>query len=1045
MNLAKFSIENSKITYFATFLIIVGGIAAFFNLGQLEDPEFTIKTAVVATAYPGASSEEVELEVTDRIELAIQEMPQIDYIESFSRAGYSQISVNIKPTYTAKDIPQVWDELRRKIRDVENSLPPGAGRPIIGDDFGDVFGFQLALIGDGYGYSELDKFAKDLKKELSLVEGVARVDLWGQQQKAIYLDISKAQLTQLGISAATIEQSVNNLGLVTDAGSLNVTSERLRISPTGELQTVEDIGNVVITPSVNDLLQNSGNDGAGSLGSTTIRLRDIATVRRGFVEPTNTIMHYDGLQSIGLSITNVKGSNIVEIGKRIDVRLEELIGFLPVGIEVEKVHWQSDIVGDAINGFLVNFAQAVLIVIVVLTIGMGWRMSVLIGTALVVTILASFVIMKLMSIDLQRMSLGALVIALGMMVDNAIVVADGYIVRLQQGMDKKKAAIDSAQAPSLPLLGATFIAVLAFYPIYASEEDAGEYCATLFLVVAISLLVSWLVSVTLTPLQCMGMIKAPKKGAGNADPYSGKLYQMFRALLLRLIKVKYLVVAAMIGVLVISGIGFGQVKQLFFPDSSMTKFMVDYWAPEGTRIETVIADLKKAEEHLLADERVENVSSYIGSGPPRFYLPVEPEPLYKSYAQLIVNVSDFKKIAAYSEELDQWFQENYSQANVSIRPFGVGPSNTWKFELRLVGPANADANTLRSLSKQYEEIISASPYAGLVRTDWREMVPEVVPNFNQDKGRWANISRSDLANSTKLAFDGQRLGLFREGDELIPIIMRPVEQDRLNVGGLDVLPVTSSQSTNSAPLSQVTDGVAFKWENPLRWRRDRLRTITIQSNPIPGTTLPTFRADVLSKIEAVDLPQGYKIDWGGEHESSVDSQASLIPGVIPAVAMMVFVIVALFNSYRPPLIIMLSIPFAVIGMTAGLLIFNTPFGFLALLGGMSLSGMMVKNAIVLLDQAVIEYEEGKDRHTAIVEAAISRLRPVVLAAATTVLGVVPLLQDVFWIGLAVTVMAGLAFGTLLTMILVPILYSIFYKPTTIDQERSKMAQAAESS
>lgn len=1038
MSLAKFAIDNNKITYFATLLCFLGGIAAFFSLGQLEDPEFTIKTAVIATAYPGASAEEVELEVTDRIELAIQEMPEIDYLKSFSRPGYSQITVNIVPSYSSAAIPQIWDELRRKVRDVEASLPPGAKRPNVGDDFGDVFGFQLAVIGDGFSYNALDQYTKDLKKELSLVDGVARVDLWGRQQKAVYLDISKTQLTQLGVSEATLRQSVKNLGLVTDAGSLNITTQRLRISPTGELQTIEDIGNIVITPSVTDLLQTS--DGSGrAQGGTTIRLRDIATVRRGFVEPTQTAMRYNGLPAIGISITNVSGSNIVKIGERIDARLEELIRFLPIGIEVEKIHWQSEIVDEAVSGFMINFAQAVVIVIVVLTIGMGWRMSVLIGTALVVTIFTSFILMKLMSIDLQRMSLGALVIALGMMVDNAIVVADGYIVRLQQGMDKRKAAIASAEGPGIPLLGATVIAVLAFYPIFASDQNAGEYCETLFLVVGISLLVSWVVSVTLTPLQCMAMISVPKSAAGNHDPFGGKFYQLFRQVLMKLMKIKYLVIAVMIGGVVLSGVGFGQVKQLFFPSSSMTKFMVDYWAPEGTRIETVMADLRKAEEHILRDERVENITSYIGSGPPRFYLPVEPEPLYNSYAQLIVNVSNFRQIPDYAAQLDDWFEANYSQAKVSIRPFGVGPSNTWKMELRLTGSSDASAEEIRNVSKQFEQIIRNSPYAGMIMTDWRDMVPSIVPEFNQDKGRWVNISRSDVANSTKLAFDGLNLGLFREEDELIPIIMRPVEQDRLNVGGLDILPVTSANSTKSAPLSQLTDDINIEWENPLKWRRDRLSTITIQSNPLPGYTLPTFYNDIVAQVEAVALPQGYKIEWGGEHESSVDSQASLVPGIIPAVTVMVFIIVALFNSYRPPLIIVLTIPFATIGITMGLLIFDTPFGFLALLGGMSLSGMMIKNAIVLLDQAVIEFDNGADRHTAVIEAAITRLRPVILAAATTVLGVVPLLQDVFWVGLAVTVMAGLTFGTFLTMLLVPVLYSIFYKPTTKEEEMSLAA------
>ncbi|MCZ6773121.1 MAG: efflux RND transporter permease subunit, partial [Proteobacteria bacterium] len=557
-------------------------------------------------------------------------------------------------------------------------------------------------------------------------------------------------------------------------------------------------------------------------------------------------------------------------------------------------------------------------------------------------------------------------------------------------------------------------------------ENAGEYTKTLFSVVAISLMISWVVSMTVTPLMCMDMLPAPKAADAGKDPFDTAFFRTFRNLLAASIRVRWLTIGIAVAFLALSVVGFGNVKQLFFPDSSMTKFMVDYWAPEGTRIEQVAADLQLAEVKLLADERVTGVASYIGAGPPRFYLPVEPEQPNSSYAQIFVNVSVFRDISDMLVDFDGWFREFFPQAAVLMRPFGVGPSRTWKFDVRIIGPGDADGTTLRELASEVENILEASPLAGFVRTDWRQRVQKIVPAYSQEKGRWAAITREDVANATKRAFDGRVIGLYRERDDLIPIVMRHVEEERRNVGGLDVIQVRPATSIKAVPLSQVINGVTSQWEDPLIGRRDRRRTIRVQSNPIPGVTLPTLRASLVEQVEAIEFPPGYKLEWGGEYESSRDSQASLIPGVVPALGIMILIIVMLFNAYRPPLVIILTIPFALIGITSGLLAFNSPFGFLALLGAMSLTGMMIKNAIVLLDEINIKLADGKSRYDSILQAAMSRLRPVILAAATTVLGVAPLLQDVFWVGLAITVMAGLTFGTVLTMVLVPVLYATLY-------------------
>ena len=1026
MSLTAIAVEKRVVTYFAAFLLVVGGIASFFTLGQLEDPAFTVKTAVIITPYPGGSPEEVELEVTDRIEIALQELSQLDYLYSFSRAGLSFIEVNIKTEFWSDRLPQIWDEMRRKIRDIEVKLPPGAGSPQIFDDYGDVFGFQLAITGDGYTYAELENFAKSLRKELNLVEGVARVDLWGTQQKVVYVDISEAQASQLGLSEESVASTLRAQNLVVDAGSLDLQDRRMRIAPSGQFQSISDIGDLAIRPTFQDTIR-AGNSVDGiSAASELIRVRDIATVRLGYQEPPAQLMRFNGESAIGLSITNVAGANIVDVGRAIDQRIEEMIPLVPIGLDINKVHWQSDIVAEAVDGFLINFAQAVGIVLVVLTLFMGWRMSLIIGSALILTILGSFILMALFKIDLQRMSLGALVIALGMMVDNAIVVADGITTRMQRGMDRVEAAVEGATQPAWPLLGATIVAVMAFYPIFSSTENVGEYCRTLFTVVAISLLVSWVVSVTVTPLQCIDMLPMPKAGGGT-DPYGSRFYTAFRRVLGSAIRVRWLTAVTMVGVLAVSVFGFGQVRQLFFPDSSMPKFMVDYWAPEGTRIQSVARDLKLAEAHIESHELVKDVATYVGSGAPRFYLPVSPEKPNPSYAQLIVNLHDFRDVPTVAAELDDWFKEAMPQALVVLQPFGVGPSEIWKFEVRISGPAVADPNVLRSLAGEVIEILENEPRAAYARTEWRQRIHKVVPRYNQERGRWATITRDDIARTTKRAFDGRTIGLYREGDDLIPITLRNVEEEREQVGGMGTLQISPVFSTTTIPLSQVVDGIEPEWEDPMIWRRDRRRMITVQANPVPGTTLPELRGAIIDQVEAIDLPSGYTMEWGGETESSADAQASLVPGMIPAAAVMVFLMVTLFNALRPSIIIICTIPFALIGITAGLLAFDVPFGFMALLGAMSLAGMMIKNAIVLLDQIDLELTAGGSSYEAVMNAAMSRLRPVVLAAATTVLGVIPLLQDVFWVAMAVTIMAGLTFGTVLTMILVPVFYAIFYK------------------
>jgi len=1018
MNLAALAIEKRAITYFGILLVLAGGIFSYFQLGQLEDPEFSVKTAVITTTYPGASAEQVELEITDRIETKLQEMVELKNVYSNSRPGLSIIKVDIKSSYWADRLPQVWDVLRKKVADVEPKLPPGAGKPKVGDDFGYVFGFLLAVSSDGFSYAELERNVKDMRKELSVVPGVARVDLWGVQEKRIYIEVSTAQLAELNLTPAQIMETLQTQNLVVDAGRVDYDTQRLRVAPTGEFLTPEDIGDLAIT-------------GVSANRNELIRIRDFATVSFGYIDPPTQLLRHNGRQAIALALAPGAGENVVKVGQAIDRRITELVAGLPIGIGVERISWQSDQVSESIRAFMVSLIEAVAIVLALLALTMGVRAGIIIGiSGLVFPILGTFIVMAVTGIDLHRISLGAMIIAMGMMVDNAIVVTDGIMVRIAQGMDRKQAAIEAASGPAWPLLGATVVACMAFYPIFASSYDTGEYAGSLFTVVAISLLLSWVFCQMVAPLLCMIMLPAPKPGQTTASPYQGKLYQLFRGLLSLTIRFRLLFLGSMVGLLVVSIASFRFVPQLYFPDSSRLQVMIDYWAPEGTRIQQTSADLGRIEKFVREHEATQSVSAFIGKGPPRFYLPVSAEDPYTSYAQLIVNTKPDQSIAGVNQlvaDTDAWVRENVPEAMVRVRKYAVGAFDDWKIEARFSGPANADPDTLRRLAEQGANILQDSPYAKEVRVNWRQRVLALVPRFNQERARWAGVSRDDAARVMRRASDGVIVGQYRQGDDLIPIVARNVESERARAAtSLDELLITPKLSTHAVPVSQVVDRIATPWEDPIIWRWDRRRAITVQCSP-NGVTAPTLRNAVLEQFQAIELPPGYRLDWDGEYWSAKQSQEALTPGIVPAVVIMLFILVALFNEFRPMLICILVIPFVMIGITGGLLMTQTPFGFIALLGAMSLSGMMIKNAVVLLDEVNANLSRGLEPYHAVVEAAVSRLSPVVNAAGTTVLGVLPMLQDVFWVALAVTIFFGLIVGTMLTMVMVPTLYALLYR------------------
>jgi len=1008
MNIAKFSIERRVTTLVLTFVMLGVGVLSYDSLSRLEDPEFTIKEALIITPYPGASAAEVEEEVTDRLEKAAQQMGQLKFIESKSDRGLSTITVTIKDKYRKEDLQQVWDELRRKIGDVQDQLPPGVGTSVVVDDYGDVYGIFVAIHGDGYSYAEIKDVVDLLRRELLLVRDVGKVDTYGERVEAVYVELNRDRMSQLGISDDAIIAELRQKNVVTDAGRVKVGTEFITINPTGEITEVNHFESILISGG----------------GEEQIYLRDVANVRRGYVAPQDHLIRYDGSTAIGLGISTVAGGNVVKMGAALEQRLVELRGQLPVGIEAGVVSMQSEAVTVAINGFLVSLLEAVAIVIIVLLFFMGLRSGILIGFVLMVTIAGTFIFMSPMEVALERISLGALIIALGMLVDNAIVIVDGVLVRLEKGIDAKKGSIEIVKQTSIPLLGATIIAILAFAAIGTSDDKTGEFTSSLFQVVMISLLLSWVTAVTLTPLLCVMFLKAPenKDGETAKDPYSGRVYSLYKSFLQAAIRMKYVTLALVIALFVTSLWGFGFVKQSFFPPSTRPQFMVDIWLPQGTHIDDTVATVATVEQHILSINGVTHVTSLVGKGGLRFLLTYTPEKLNSAYAQLMVDVESTDVMDEIVIQVEDYLDANYEDMLGYASKFQLGPGSTGKIQARFSGP---DRDVLRGLAEQTQAIYRADHDAKAIRTDWRQRVKMVRPVLAEEQANLNGITRPDIANTLLDGFQGRTVGVYREGDLLLPIILRAEDRERTNIDSMGDLQIWSPAAEARIPIRQVVSGFETVFEDEIIERRNRKPTITVFADPDEGYATALY-ARVAPQVEALDLPPGYELEWGGEYEDSADAQAGLAGGIPMFFLAMVLITIMLFNSLKQPLIIWLTVPLAVIGVAAGLLLSGQPFGFMALLGMLSLSGMLIKNAIVLIDEINYQVDVGTPLIPAIVDSGASRLRPVGMAASTTALGMIPLVFDAFFISMAITIIAGLIFATLLTMIVVPVLYATFY-------------------
>lgn len=1004
MNIARRSIDSALLIWLLILSCIFGGWWGYANIGRLEDPSFTIKAAVVTTTYPGASAVQVAQEVTEPLESAIQQMAEVDTLTSTNMPGYSRISVDIVSSYPGSELSQLWDVLRRRVSDASGGLPEGANAPVVNDGFGDVYGLYFAVTAPGFSDADIHEIGTFLRRELLTIDGVADVLLAGLPEEAIFVQPDMPIVSNLGISPDAIVGQVQSATRVVETGSLRSGDGRLAFDMPEGTDSLAALAELTIT-----------------IGDQVLHLTDIADVSRGRVEAPRQIIRFNGEEAFTLGVAGISSQNIVTTGERVDMRLAELVEELPHGVDVHPIYRQHEIVDRASTDFVWNLAASVAIVVVVLAIFMGLRAAIVVGATLLLTVVGTFFFMGIFAIEMERISLGALIIAMGMLVDNAIVVAEGMQVKMLAGRSSRDAADEAVGRVQIPLLGATVIGIMAFSGIGLSPDSTGEFLFSLFAVVGISLLLSWVLALTVTPLLAHYFFR---RGDGDgSEQYSGPIFRGYARMLRLAIRARWVVIAGLLGTTIFCFWAFGQVESQFFPYSNTPQFYAHYTLPRGTDIATVAEHMERAEQWLLARDDVASVSTFLGSGATRFMLTYSAHEPMPNYGHFIIRTRDVSQIPTLRVELREYAAEVMPEGELRTERPAFGPGGGAAIEARLSGP---DPAVLRGLAHEVDAAMATSSSDVVdLRTDWREWEPVLVPQYATRRAQAAGLTRADVAEAILMGSEGVAIAVYRERDRQIPIVIRGRHaSDAINV--LNQI-VWSDAAGGYLPMGQVIDGIAVEPRNTLVYRRDRIPTLTVAADVPPGMNASEVFGQMRSVIEAIPLPHGYELAWGGEYENSQQAQSSLGQRLPLSFLAMLLISILLFGALRQPLIIWLLVPMAVNGVTIGLLGTGLPFSFTALLGLLSLSGMLIKNGIVLIEEIDLMRDEGMPLTSAVVEASTSRLRPVVLAAVTTILGMAPLLSDPFFASMSVTIMGGLAFATVLTLVAAPVLYCVLFR------------------
>ena len=1032
MNISKWALNRGVLINAFVAVLIIGGLWAFTQMPKLEDPAVRVKQALVVATYPGASAHQVELELTDPIEKSIRQMPGIDHIESSSYADMTIITVELHPTVKDDELEQQWDLLRRKVENIKPSLPKGSQVMTVADDFGDVYGMFYALTGDGLSDRQLSDYAELIKREVLAIDGVTRVDIYGKRPECININLKEEKMANLGVLPTEVIQTLNGQNATSYAGYYDNGTRRIRVTVDDKFRSVEDIANMLIAGHDDDQL----------------RIRDIADVSKGYEKVTRNAMLRDGERALGISIACSSSHDILKVGDKVEEKLGQLAERMPVGVEYNKVFFQPERVSDSLYTFLINLLESVVIVVVVLIFFMGFKSGVILGMSLAVIVFGSFLVLNGFDGTLQRVSLAAFILAMGMLVDNAIVIVDGILVDLRSGKPRAEALTSIGRKTAMPLLGATLIAILAFMPIFLSPDTSGVYVRDLFIVIAVSLLLSWLLALTHVPLMANRLLH-PKVSEGEA--YKGKAYDMLDKVMGICLRHRLMVVGAAVVLLVGSMSCYPFLQQSFFPDMEYDQLYIEYKLPEGYNSTQVENDLEQMRKMLMQCKDVTHVTTSIGGTPSRYNLVRSIATPSLAYGELIVDFTSPETLVEHLDSMQRTLNDRFPDAYIKIKRYNL-MYKKYPIEICFNGP---DPQVLHQLTDSAMAIVRNSDKVCLPTSDWEPQVPVLTVDYNQQAARTSGLSRGDVALSLMSYTDGIPVGTFYDGIHPENIYVKchtdkgeEVENlDRVNVFGMmpnvgnvfnrsTVQKLMSGrldkddvirQVTSTTPLSQVSKGIDIRWEEPVVVRYNGQRQQRLQCSPAPGVSTESARQSIAKDIESISLPEGYSLSWEGEYKASTQSKQYLFKGFPLSVVMMLLILIMLFNDFRRPAIIFSCIPLVVVGVFPSVLLSGKDFGFVAIVGILGLIGMMIKNGIVLIDEISLQISQGKPLDRALIDSSKSRLLPVMMASLTTILGMIPLISDSLFGSLAVTIMGGLAAGTIIILIFIPVLYSLMYK------------------
>ena len=1036
MNISKWAFKNSNLVYFLIAVLVAGGILGAYYMSKLEDPEVKVKTAMVVTKYPGASAHQVELEVTDVLEKAIRTVAGVGEIQSYSYNDYSLVQVDLLTTVKDEDVEQCWDVLRRRVDLAQSSFPSGVMPSEVKDDFGYVYGMFYAITGDGLNDRELADYAELIKREVIDIDGVERVELYGKRPECINISLHQERMANLGVLPLEVLMTLRGQNQTSYSGYFENGNQRVRVTVDDKFKTIEDIGNMLIQGHNEDQL----------------RLRDIATLEKSYEDPTRNELFYNKKRAIGLLIAASSSSDIVKVGAQVRQKIDDIqADRLPAGVECHKVFNQAERVGISLGTFALNLIESVLIVILILMLTMGFRSGLIIGNSLIITVLGSFLFLYFMDGTMQRVSLAAFILAMGMLVDNAIVIIDGILVDLKAGKSRMEAMTDIGKKTAMPLLGATLIAIIAFLPIFMSPDTAGVYVRDLFIVLAVSLLLSWVLALVHVPLMANRQLKVKAEGGdGHTRTYPGKIYGALRSILKVGLAHRWLSVMAMLVLLVISGISYKYMKQGFFPDMVYDQLYMEYKLPEGTNSTRVLSDLNEIEDYLKTRPEITNVTTSIGGTPGRYNLVRSIANPSLAYGELIIDFKSPEELVDNLDDIQQVLSARYPEAYVKLKRYNL-MYKKYPIEAQFLGP---DPAVLHRLADSARILMEQTPEVECITTDWEPDVPVLNVEYDQPAARALGLSRNDVSMSLLTATGGIPIGSFYQGIHRDNIYIKcldnkgnPIENlnntqvysqlppfntllnkenlMKLKTGALDKEALVESMLGNT-PLQQVSKNISLGWEPPVIPRFNGQRSQRVQCSPKFGIETDQAYRAVSAKIEQLHLPEGYTLTWEGEKSASEESMKYLFANLPLGIILMISILIMLFKDYRKPLIILCCLPFIIVGVVIVMLLTGKVFNFVAIVGTLGLIGMLIKNGIVLMDEINSQITSGIEPVTALIDSAQSRLRPVMMASLTTILGMIPLLPDAMFGSLAASIMGGLLFSTVITLLFIPVLYALFF-------------------